>query len=349
MTTIHAYTADQNLQDMPHRDLRRARAAAINLIPASTGAAKAVGLVLPELKGKLTGFAVRAPVPTGSVVDLTVDVSARDVGGGDQRGVQGQGRHRRPRGHPALHRRPDRLVGHRQVDALVDLRLAADRWCSTARWSRSSPGTTTSGATPTAVSSSRSVCWCMRTLDDLDVEGKRVLVRVDFNVPLGRPDQNITDDARIRGALPTLEELREKGAAQLILLAHLGRPKDREPEVLAQARRGAPGRAARHRGRARGRLRRRSGVRRGDDGERPLRAGGDEERPRAGQALRRARGRLRQRRVRRRPPRARLDGGGRAPAAVRRGPPARARGQDAHRDPRRTRSARSWRSSAAPR
>ncbi len=75
MTTIHAYTADQNLQDMPHKDLRRARAAAVNLIPASTGAAKAVGLVLPELKGKLTGFAVRAPVPTGSVVDLTVDVS----------------------------------------------------------------------------------------------------------------------------------------------------------------------------------------------------------------------------------------------------------------------------------
>jgi glyceraldehyde 3-phosphate dehydrogenase len=77
MTTIHAYTADQNLQDMPHKDLRRARAAAVNLIPASTGAAKAVGLVLPELKGKLTGFAVRAPVPTCSVVDLTVDVSRK--------------------------------------------------------------------------------------------------------------------------------------------------------------------------------------------------------------------------------------------------------------------------------
>ncbi len=72
MTTIHAYTADQRLQDMPHSDLRRARAAAINLIPASTGAAKAIGLVIPELQGKLNGFAVRAPVPTGSVVDLTV-------------------------------------------------------------------------------------------------------------------------------------------------------------------------------------------------------------------------------------------------------------------------------------
>jgi glyceraldehyde 3-phosphate dehydrogenase len=78
MTTIHAYTADQRLQDMPHKDLRRARAAAINLIPASTGAAKAIGLVIPELQGKLNGFAVRAPVPTGSVVDLTV-VCARET------------------------------------------------------------------------------------------------------------------------------------------------------------------------------------------------------------------------------------------------------------------------------
>jgi glyceraldehyde 3-phosphate dehydrogenase (phosphorylating) len=71
MTTIHAYTADQRLQDMPHSDLRRARAAALNLVPTSTGAAKAVGLVIPELNGRLHGFAVRAPVPTGSLVDLT--------------------------------------------------------------------------------------------------------------------------------------------------------------------------------------------------------------------------------------------------------------------------------------
>jgi glyceraldehyde 3-phosphate dehydrogenase len=75
MTTIHAYTADQRLQDLPHSDLRRARAAALNLIPTSTGAAKAVGLVLPELNGKLHGFAIRAPVPTGSVVDLTFEAS----------------------------------------------------------------------------------------------------------------------------------------------------------------------------------------------------------------------------------------------------------------------------------
>src|SRR4051812_16962508 len=74
MTTIHAYTADQNLQDLPHKDLRRARAAAINLIPTSTGAAKAIGLVLPELEGKLNGTAIRAPIPTGSLTDLVVTV-----------------------------------------------------------------------------------------------------------------------------------------------------------------------------------------------------------------------------------------------------------------------------------
>ena len=75
MTTIHAYTADQNLQDGPHKDLRRARAAALNMVPTSTGAAKAIGLVLPELKGKLDGYAIRVPVPTGSATDLTVQLT----------------------------------------------------------------------------------------------------------------------------------------------------------------------------------------------------------------------------------------------------------------------------------
>jgi glyceraldehyde 3-phosphate dehydrogenase len=75
MTTIHAYTQDQNLQDGPHKDLRRARAAALNIVPTSTGAAKAISLVLPELKGKLDGYALRVPIPTGSATDLTVTVS----------------------------------------------------------------------------------------------------------------------------------------------------------------------------------------------------------------------------------------------------------------------------------
>ena len=74
MTTIHAYTADQNLLDAPHKDLRRARAAALSLVPTSTGAAKAIGLVIPELAGRLQGYAVRVPTPTGSIVDLTVEV-----------------------------------------------------------------------------------------------------------------------------------------------------------------------------------------------------------------------------------------------------------------------------------
>src|ERR671915_775358 len=98
MTTIHAYTADQNLQDAPHKDLRRARAAAVNLVPTSTGAAKAIGLVLPELQGKLNGIAVRAPVPTGSMVDLTfeaeretsvqeVNSALREAADGDLRGI----------------------------------------------------------------------------------------------------------------------------------------------------------------------------------------------------------------------------------------------------------------------
>jgi glyceraldehyde 3-phosphate dehydrogenase len=98
MTTIHAYTADQRLQDMPHKDLRRARAAAINLIPTSTGAARAIGLVMPELDGRLNGIAVRAPVATGSVVDLVCEVSratsvdeintaAREAADGPLRGI----------------------------------------------------------------------------------------------------------------------------------------------------------------------------------------------------------------------------------------------------------------------
>ncbi|MCO5316095.1 MAG: type I glyceraldehyde-3-phosphate dehydrogenase [Solirubrobacterales bacterium] len=94
MTTIHAYTSDQRLQDMPHSDLRRARAAAANLIPTTTGAAKAVGLVLPELAGKLNGFAVRAPVITGSAVDLTFTpskaTSAEEVNAAVKAAAQGE-------------------------------------------------------------------------------------------------------------------------------------------------------------------------------------------------------------------------------------------------------------------
>jgi len=94
MTTIHAYTSDQRLQDAPHSDLRRARAAAMNLVPTSSGAAKAVGLVLPELNGKLHGFAVRAPVITGSLVDLTFEAaretSVDEVNGAFKAAAEGE-------------------------------------------------------------------------------------------------------------------------------------------------------------------------------------------------------------------------------------------------------------------
>ena len=108
MTTIHAYTADQRLQDMPHKDLRRARAAAQNLIPTSTGAAKAVGIVLPELEGKLSGISVRAPIITGSLVDLTCDVaketSAEEINAAMKEAASGP-----PLGDPQVHGGPDRL------------------------------------------------------------------------------------------------------------------------------------------------------------------------------------------------------------------------------------------------
>lgn len=93
MTTVHAYTADQNLQDGPHRDLRRARAAAVNVVPTSTGAAKALGLVIPEMAGKLDGYALRVPVPTGSITDLTIEtkpgLTVDDVNGAFRAAAEG--------------------------------------------------------------------------------------------------------------------------------------------------------------------------------------------------------------------------------------------------------------------
>ena len=126
MTTMHAYTQDQNLQDAPHKDLRRARAAAINVIPTSTGAAKAIGLVLPELQGKLDGYALRVPVPTGSCTDLTVTLSPGHHRRGGQRGLRG-GRRRAAQGLPALHRGPDRLLRHRHRPGLLHLRRRPDQ------------------------------------------------------------------------------------------------------------------------------------------------------------------------------------------------------------------------------
>ena len=123
MTTVHAYTADQNLQDNIHKDLRRARAAAINVVPTSTGAAKAIGLVLPELKGKLDGYALRVPVPTGSATDLTFEAgretSVEEVNAAVEKAADGEV--------PQVLHRPAGVLRHRDRPRVVHLRRAADQ------------------------------------------------------------------------------------------------------------------------------------------------------------------------------------------------------------------------------
>ena len=127
MTTVHAYTSDQNLLDGPHKDLRRARSAAINIIPTSTGAAKALGLVIPELAGRLNGFAVR--VPDADRLARRPDDRGRagdEQGGRSTTACRARRRHGSVDGHPRLHRGPDRLDRHHRLLVLVDLRRRAD-------------------------------------------------------------------------------------------------------------------------------------------------------------------------------------------------------------------------------
>ena len=126
MTTIHAYTNDQQILDLPHKDLRRARAAAINIIPTSTGAAKAAGLVLPHLKGKLDGISMRVPVPDGSVTDLVASVRSDVTTEQVNEAFRTASDRGQPRRQARLHRGPDRLLRHRGHARVVHLRRAVD-------------------------------------------------------------------------------------------------------------------------------------------------------------------------------------------------------------------------------
>ncbi len=127
MTTIHAYTADQNLLDGPHKDLRRARSAATNLVPTSTGAAKALGLVIPELAGKLNGFAVRVPVPTGSIVDLTVETE-RPTSAADLNAAFREASERRPLAEILAYTEDEIVcadIVHSSFSSILDARLTS--------------------------------------------------------------------------------------------------------------------------------------------------------------------------------------------------------------------------------
>ena len=204
MTTIHAYTADQRLQDMPHKDLRRARAAAINLIPTTTGAARAVGLVLPELNGKLNGIAVRAPVATGSVVDLVCQVSsetsaeeinaaARQAADGPLRGILAYTED--PIVSTDIVQDPHSSIFDSEQTMVIDGRLVKVVAWYDNEWGYSNRCVELAAKVlePKPAAVREHLSFDKASVRDAPVEGKRVLVRVDFNVPLA--------DGEVRGRL----------------------------------------------------------------------------------------------------------------------------------------------------
>ena len=216
MTTIHAYTQDQNLQDGPHKDLRRARAAALNIVPTSTGAAKAIGLVLPHLKGKLDGYALRVPIPTGSATDLTATVgretTAEEVNAAMKAAAEGPLK-------GILSYTDDPIVSSDIVTdpALVHLRLRADQGHrqpgQDRRLVRQRVGLLQPAGRHHRAGRLEAVRR-VKTLDDLIAEGvagRTVLVRSDLNVPLD--GDRITDDGRIRASVPTISALHRRRRA----------------------------------------------------------------------------------------------------------------------------------------
>ena len=255
MTTIHAYTADQRLQDMPHKDLRRARAAAINLIPTTRAPRRPWAWCCRSSNGKLNGMASARPWRRARVVDLTFQASqARPASRRSTRAVKAAAEGA-AEGDPLLHRGPDRLHRHRRRPALLDLRLRADdragrqhgqgRLLVRQRVGLLEPLRRAGREGPAAGRAAR-------RLDLAFEQGERSRRRGRGQARAGarrlerpaRRTARIADDTRIRAALPTIELLRERGAS-VVLVSHLGRPKGADPSLSMAPVADAARRAAR--------------------------------------------------------------------------------------------------------